>query len=121
MRGIFFLPISMLVFSSVLATEMPIAKPVETLLERYADGLLVKFKSRINQRQALKIAQFYGATELLPLSGSNELAENSMMAQWWHLRFGRGVDLQKMIQRIKQSADVDAVELNGLIVIQGKD
>ena len=83
-----------------------------------ADGLLVKFKSYINQQQARRIAQSYLAREVLPLSTPQQA--NTQMVQWHHLKFAPDIKLQQITQRIAWDTNIESVELNARATIQNQ-
>ena len=104
--------------TSAFAADPNSAIHSQPSIEQHADGLLVKFKPHVNQQQVIQIAEKYSAREIISLSAPGQVIEGSQMAQWRHLKFDPGVDLQQIMQRMLQDVEIETVELNQLVTIQ---
>jgi hypothetical protein len=83
-----------------------------------ADGLLVKFKAHVNERQVHAISEKYGAVKVHALASPKQVTPGGPMAQWRHLEFHPDADLRQTMQRMVQDVDIEVVELNSKVSIQ---
>ncbi len=92
--------------TSAMAKDEPVKKDEPA---KQSGSFLVKFKANVNDAKIQEVADYYGASKIMPLNNS-ESASHKDPDQWRKLRFESVDDLKDIARRIVQDNRVDETD-----------
>lgn len=92
--------------TNAVAADEPVKKDEPP---KQSGSFLIKFKASTSDAKIQEVAEYYGASKMLPLSGS-ESSSHKDPEQWQKLKFDSVNDVKDIARRIIQDMRVDEVD-----------